>query len=1449
MGKVKENLIDRINKLMGSPLPAVPEEAAQDTDVPIPEPQKVISRKEVLERHEQNPIIQKEELKKILKELKNYEEKVEKAFTRLNKIPVLSVIQSKSGKYSTAVRWRSTRSLGVSEISLKKPKMGAISSRYGSSFTQYSIVKQTMFHLGDSSDIEAIDNDEFLVTEDHEKYGEGVYLYSDLDEAKKINESESKEIIPVKVDVKNPYIVSTFSPWSDHLKDNFENLGYDSVIITTGKPRVFTLFVSNTKIIKVLAEYEEDESISKSDDYEVVIDSSTLKILKCLLTDEDDEDDSELISKAVIATPQDEHGNVDYDKVPKGQSIWITVTKEGSPLQGRHILITKRPDGLFAITGGSGMRHFKEKYGIEKPEDALRHLVMGGRPERTVRDVELERAEEEAEIANEPLIEKKKELLIEEKKRIGEAYEDFNKAIGLGQTLTVGKLKERREELIRHAKRAGLSEDEGSSYISAIIRHVAAKGRVMTERQRIEIAMKLFDTNAKVRAMKDTDPEGAQAAIDQANEDLEGFRRKIPMELPDPASMKGLTKEQIDGKVGDIINERFNEISDPDKTLDGELKAEGLIPEDSPEGIKTVDFGGALKPLKIENKEALQDSVNKFRKFYETRAEVDEIRRLIKPKHLSEVTPALLDQMRLDVKATAPQLSDEDVMEIANSYDDAYQKNNSALTFYNTLGDFWNDKVSINEKMAKTDNSFGEYVNSGGNAALAAMTGRFFGRRFDTSSLIEKTSIETAALTAAFHFRDEFQENVSKYDKVIKDLGEYNAKNQVKTEQDALRQHEKLKGYYATIQSEKEKGTLSSKLFSEEYELNNLMLQRKNLATALGSMQASAAFLEALTVARDKEDVSTSIDFGSDMRSAEKRLNELNLGNKAYIDPSDPNNIKIKTSIRALYRFEKAQEVINQNYDENEKIKNNMSNTDIDKEGRTYVKSYEVPFWRDKITNPEGELQDHKFRVEQRNDIEFLKKAGGGVIARTTGTGKTNTSLGFFANKISEDKNYTALAVVPRGRVSQWIDEAHKFTNIDVVEIPEGLNKEERDKIITQIKPGQVAIISQRDAIYSYYTLGAAVNKGLFKGMVIDEPQELASRSVLGNMSASVRKLTKLPVENRIALTATPARDNLIEAYDLVNWASHHDKSLGPRARFQRIYGGYGSGTNAQDATLQQMIHKEISPFVSGEKLTNPNFKVKHDQVNISKTSIQNENMKVLERQVDRFIASKSEEYIKLIEDNPEELQKWEKRHGRAWKNQAGAKARKKARGEILNRHLNNLEGTFGKMGWKDNPKISNAVDFIIKNRRDKHVIFIDNPTQRRALINGLTESGMKSSHIDNLATTVTSGGIGGSEMAKRARKFREDPSIKVLFIDRQSASGYNLQEGNHLHVMGTPSDAANYLQAQGRLARMPRVGDVNVRTYRYTDVPFEDQKWVRIDQQLRILRAVAPGMFMGENK
>ena len=60
------------------------------------------------------------------------------------------------------------------------------------------------------------------------------------------------------------------------------------------------------------------------------------------------------LAKAVVRTPTRAGGGIKWKAVPAGASIWITVPKEGSPLHGRHILITKSPDGQFARTGAAG---------------------------------------------------------------------------------------------------------------------------------------------------------------------------------------------------------------------------------------------------------------------------------------------------------------------------------------------------------------------------------------------------------------------------------------------------------------------------------------------------------------------------------------------------------------------------------------------------------------------------------------------------------------------------------------------------------------------------------------------------------------------------------------------------------------------------------------------------------------------------------------------------------------------------------------------------------------------------------------------------------------------------------------------------------------------------------------------------------------------------------------
>jgi len=1366
-------------------------------------------------------------------------------------LPIRTFVHYPSGITRSAIRWKNPESIGLKNLKVRQDLVGIMNLEDAQEFSRDSIVRQTLFYLSDNIALEKIYENEFLPLEEHEVFGDGLYLYNDIEKAKEVNNLANKVILPVKIWITNPYILRDINEFTPEIEDKVEEMGYDSIIIMTNEMLKFDVFCISNESIRIIGAEEapvQKEVIYKSEEEEVVIDISKAKLYPIDIESlsEDDKKD-EVLAKAIITTPQNEDGSVDYKKIPIGQTVWVTVKDPGSPLVGRPILITKRPDGLFALTGGSGFRHFKDKYGIETRADALRHLVMTGIPKKTKRDIELEEIASETEKFNEPLIEKRKELMAYGKKEIQEAYDEFNKAVGIEAKLTANELKKQRDNIVQYATDSGLDEEEAHMYSTSLIRSFAAGERQVVEQRRRDVGLKCF---TRLREMKELSPEELKDQLGSLNSELQEFGRPLKIDLPNPGMFKGLTQEQMEGKIGDYIGERVTDSLNPnplDKITDDELHHEGIKLEDGEKdpSIQSIELGAGIKPLEIKDVDSLKNSVDKFRKYHEVKSEINAVKKLLKKKPYDEVTPAILQQMKIDVQATFPEISDSELMEITQSYSDEAQKNNSAISFYSAISDFWSDEKSLRETLGRADNSFGEYVNSGATSALAALSGKFLGRRIEANSLIDKTNVETAALVVAFSVRDELQKDLPKYNAIIRQVEKLNAENQIKTEKMALAQHKSLKDKYATIVSEEEKGTLTSEAFLLDAKISNLIEQKKNLGTALGSLQSSAAFLQALMVARDAKDNAISIDFGEDVESAQLRLNELNVGHRGDINVEDPKSVKVVTNARSLQKYLKSIDVIKENYDKNEKLKTNTENVFEAEDGRIYAKDYKVPLWKDTFVDADGNEHKHNFRIEQRNDIEFLKESGGGVITRVTGAGKTNTSLGFFANKISEDKTYSALAVVPKGRVKQWIDEAKRFTDLNIVEIPEGLNKDDRTAIIAKIKPGQFAAMSHRDAAVSYYTLEAAVYNGLFKGLAIDEPQELASRSISGNMSAPLRKIMKLPTENRIALTATPARDNLVEAYDLVNWASHHDKGLGPRTRFQRIYGGYGSGTNAQDVTLQQMIHKEISPFISGDRITNPDFKVKQEAVLVRKTSIQSDNMKNLEKTADKYIKTEGDKFIKSIESNPEELQKWERRYGRAWKSRAGAKASKTAKDKIMSFHNDNLGGIYGNMKWTDNPKLSAAIEHIKNNKNQKHVVFLDNPSQRKSLIEGLVSIGFKTNQLKNIASTTMSDRISGAEMAKRVSEFRRDKDARIIFIDKQSSSGYNLQEGNVLHVLGTPSDAATYLQAQGRLARMPRIGDVIVRTYKYEDVPFEDQKWTKIDNQIKILRAAAPGMFM----
>lgn len=1362
-------------------------------------------------------------------------------------IPVTTLVHRKDGGVSTAIRWKRYEELGVANIRSRKDLPALRTPSQTPGFTRGSSIKQTMFLLVDESDIGEILQSNFVPTINYEFLGEGLYLYNNIEIAKERAGEAGKKVLPVKADV-----TKIFSTKLDDIRNqNIENLstqGYEAIVLMRNSAYEFDLFCfDNRDVVAIGEEISETQDFGEIrkaiEGYELqdaneLVSKEWLEKMRCIPYT----DAAQGIAKAgrPQPAPLKEDGSVDYDSVGIGDSIWVTVTQEGSPLEGRPVIITKRPDGLFALTGGSGFSRMKEQHGIKTRTDALRHLVMTGKPKKTKADEELDRLQEEEARKNEPFIQKKQELMAENRKQLDEFQRSLDDALHITATDKLS-IKKHRDEFIENAKRIGLDDETAGAYATSIIRSLTPVNRMLEERQRLKAGIAI----KKYKEMLQRGEITPEQAVQGFNKDVE-FQR-ITVDI-NPKQFEGKTAKEIQSAVDNIIDEKYGEIINPnpeDKNIAKELKAQGveLNPAEKDPNIQQIELGSNIKPLAIKDEHSLLETGERFTKYHQTKKEINMVSKKIRKMNAAKATPAMIEEMKMQVKQVLGENhSDAEIEDVLKSYDEQYKYNNSAISFYKAVGEFWNDEKSLRERLDRTDNGFGGYINGGAASALAALSGANYGERTDVSKLIEKTSIETAGMLMAMDLRERLKDNPAQYDEIIRKVEESNSKLLIDTEQRALQRHATLKKRYENIQEAKKTGLLQPREAAEGYraqtgmvegEVYNLIEQKKNLGSALGSMQASASFLNALITARDAKDDSISLNFGEDSKGAELRANELGIeGRRGMIDASDPRNITLMTSASALRRYMRSIEVTKDIHDENERIKTDMSGTSMDEDGNLVVDNYNIPTWN----------EQYKPRVEQRNDIEFLKKMGNGVITRVTGAGKTNTSLGYFANKIAEDKNYSAVAVVPKGRGEQWVEEAKKFFGINVVQIPEKISKEERAKLIASIKPGQVAVISQQDAVVSYYDLEAAFADGGVKGLVLDEPQEIASKSISGNMSSATRKLMKLQAENRIALTATPARDNLIESYDLVNWASHHDKKLGPRTRFQAVYGGYGSGTNAQDTTLQQMIFREISPYISGDRLTNPTFKVSHNDVIVRKTKRQDANMRKIEADANKYIVEAKNKAIQDVINDPVKLKRAKQESGKQWKSIVASRAAEKARKEILDLHDNNLSGISNNMTWKDNPKIDAAVQRIAAGKDKKHVIFLDNPKQRAALKEGLLSIGFNPKQIKNIASTI--GEVTGPQMSANARAFRTDKNVRIIFIDKKSASGYNLQEGDDLHVLGTPSDAAVYLQAQGRLARMPRTGDVSVHTYKYSDVPFEDMRWTKLENQLAILKATAPGLF-----
>ena len=1156
--------------------------------------------------------------------------------------------------------------------------------------------------------------------------------------------------------------------------------------------------------------------------------------------------------KAVVSTPLTNEGKVDYDRVPDYASIWVTVSDQTSPLAGRPILITKMPDGRFAVTGGSGFRHWEDKTGDEKKDQAVRarkHLtVTGGRPKKTAREQELEEARQEVEAHNAPIQAQATALRQEAGKAQREAQRRFEKATGVSGQMDRTELKKVQTQVAQYAQEQhGMGEKEARTFAQEVTRQMARGKRNLAQRiaaRRTRAAVDMSRFEEPVSGGQEPTGEGAppagmgvvgQALQENAHEgvgaglelswDYGDVAQEVGAALKD-AQEKGeeLSPQEIQHLVAKAGEETFSQAAQQYDQHGADLtqwdEVPGLVAPPAAGEKKAEPPASAVnlevaQPLDVQDTGAMQEAVKAFLQFQEASQTAAEVKKSLLPETVEITSPATLDQFRVNMGSPSP----EDLEKLIATYERKVATGPAPDRFYAALAEHWNDQVAFAEGV-------GPHVTQGAATAVAGLLGRYLGSRVDVLRLMEKVGVEGATWALALELRKQFRGRQDEYDHIMDQMESQAAKGQEATETAALDLHERLKKEYGVVQESIASGEIGESR-AVQMEADVLLRMRQNLGAALGSLQATAIMVEAmrktgLTGATD----SIVINFGDDKQAALARLDELKLGNRGELAYHPQMGWQIRTTSRAVRRYIYTQEQNDRRNGEWEKIKTS---------GRSTA-GYEVPFWGSEWTDEEGEKHPYEWRPEQRNDIEWLRKAGSGVLTRVTGAGKTNTALGYYAHLLQENpRDFVGVIVVPKGRVAQWEAECRKFAP-DLADrmtvIGEGQKVGDVRQSLEGMPRGRFVILSHDDAARNSEWLEALAPGA----MTIDEPQEMLSRAAAKpKMSAGAKRIMRVKTDHRVALTATPAVRAATDVYDLVHWAFPGE--LGYRTRFARPYEGFGYGTNAQDEAVQAMLWREISPFVSGDRLSAPSFQVQRDTVEVKQTPHQRARQIELEAGAGQFIENYVAEHL---ESTPA---KTREQYGARWKSVMSRKYRQQATALHEQRLRDVLRGEAQYHG--DTARVQALVKRVTGgDDKGKHVIFVDSATQRQAITQALIESGTDRRAIQNIAGGTMTGGLKGGDIARRKGAFTEGDA-RFIIIDRTSASGHNLQAGSTLHVLGTPEDAATYLQAQGRVAREPRKGDVNIVTYRHADSPYDYSDWAALDTQTKILRATAPGLFV----
>ncbi len=165
-----------------------------------------------------------------------------------------------------------------------------------------------------------------------------------------------------------------------------------------------------------------------------------------------------------------------------------------------------------------------------------------------------------------------------------------------------------------------------------------------------------------------------------------------------------------------------------------------------------------------------------------------------------------------------------------NTFLDDYRRQNGGppdTAFYSAMSPHWNDDIG---------NKLAGGVTRGAASAITGLVGEEIGARFDVQRLVDALGPEAASMAVVHRMREELSPDA--FGAWVDKLRDHNATNQ-RTR--AMARHAVLTKQHDDLEGQIRAGDITSQASVDVLRARNLVEQRENLGTALGSLQASAS--------------------------------------------------------------------------------------------------------------------------------------------------------------------------------------------------------------------------------------------------------------------------------------------------------------------------------------------------------------------------------------------------------------------------------------------------------------------------------------------------------------------------------------------------------------------------------------------------------------------------------